>query len=83
VNVWTGFNDSGNRDEHQPKPPRPCSPGSAARIFTIVYNIFKGVVSIIAGVVAGSVSWIGFGPLQESSSLCFLTTFLGVQVQPH
>lgn len=29
--------------------------------FTVLYNIFEGVVSIIAGMIAGSISLVGFG----------------------
>ena len=35
--------------------------GRALEYFTVVYNTLEGLVSIIAGLIAGSVSLVGFG----------------------
>jgi hypothetical protein len=36
--------------------------GHRLEYFTIFYNCLEGIISIIAGLIAGSVSLIGFGP---------------------
>jgi hypothetical protein len=35
--------------------------GQRLEYFTVGYNCFEGVVSVVAGLIAGSVSLVGFG----------------------
>src|ERR1039458_10400449 len=42
--------------------------GQRLEYFTIAYNTAEGLVSIVAGIVAGSVSLIGFGRSEEHTS---------------
>ena len=59
--------------------------GQQLEIFTIVYNSAEGLISIVAGFIAGSVSLIGFGldSLVEVTSGTALFWRLRHDVNPH
>ena len=43
--------------------------GRQLEYFTIAYNSAEGLVSIVAGIIAGSVSLVGFGLNDKSANL--------------